>query len=72
MTDFIYDDQTGACLARIVNGKVFSENPGKPQIGVVRDGGIYGLDGEFVGHLARDGEGGASANETFKKLLLSP
>jgi hypothetical protein len=68
--DFIYDDQ-GACVARIVDGEVFSETS-KQRIATIRDGNIYALGGELVGHLQGAGfvrKEGDSTPEAFTRLL---
>jgi len=45
MADFIYDK--GACVARIVNGEVFSETT-KRLVAAIREGKVYALNGEFL------------------------
>jgi hypothetical protein len=70
MADFIYDDQ-GACVARIITGEVFSEAT-KQRIATVREGNIYNLNGELVGHLQGAGvvrKDGDFTPEAFTKLL---
>ncbi len=49
MSDFIYDDQ-GACVARIVDGNVIAEKDER-KIATVREGNVYALNGELIGHL---------------------
>jgi hypothetical protein len=70
MADFIYDDQ-GACVARIINGEVFSEAT-KRRVAIVREGNIYNLTGELVGHLQGAGVVRKDRDftpEAFTKLL---
>lgn len=70
MSDFIYDDQ-GACVARIINGEVFSEAT-KRRVATVRDGNIYSLNGKLLGHLQDAGvvrKDGNSTSEAFTTLL---
>ncbi len=70
MADFIYDDQ-GACIARIVNGEVLSETD-RRRIATIREGKIYALSGEYVGHLQDAGlvrKEGDFTPEAFMKLL---
>jgi hypothetical protein len=70
MADFIYDDQ-GACVARIINGDVFSEATNR-LIATTREGNIYALSGELIGHLQRAGvlrKEGDLAPAAFAKLL---
>ena len=70
MVDFIYNDQ-GACVARIVDGEVFSDADNR-LIATSREGKIYALSGELVGHLQvaglvpKDGDGTPDA---FTRLL---
>lgn len=72
MSDFIYDDK-GKCVAWIVGGEVFSE-ASKQKIATIREGNVYGLGGELIGHLEGAGlvrgEGNFTA-EAFTKLLNS-
>lgn len=49
MSDFIYND-LGICVARVVNGKVFSEASNQG-IATVSQGSVYGLDGTLIGSL---------------------
>jgi hypothetical protein len=51
MSDFIYDQDSGASVAWIENQEVFRGRDGA-KIGVVRAGTIYDLDGNLVGHLS--------------------
>jgi hypothetical protein len=70
MADFIYDDQ-GACVARIVNGEVFSEAT-KRRVATVCEGNIYNLNGELLGHLQGSGtvrKDGDFTPKAFSKLL---
>lgn len=70
MVDFIYDDQ-GTCVARIVNGGVFSEGRNQ-RIATIRDGNICALSGELVGHLQGAGlvrKEGDSTPDEFTRLL---
>jgi hypothetical protein len=50
MTNLIYNDQ-GSCIARVVNGEIFSEAANR-KIGTTREGNFYGLTGELIGHFA--------------------
>lgn len=70
MNDFIYDDQ-GKCLARINRNEVFSDTTGQ-KIATIRDGSIYTLEGDLVGHLQRAGlvrMDGDCTPPAFMKLL---
>ena len=70
MADFIYDDQ-GVCVARIINGDVFSEASNR-RIATVREGNIFALSGELIGHLQGAGlvrKEGDFTPEAFTKLL---
>jgi hypothetical protein len=69
MTDFIYDK--GACVARIVNGEVFSETT-KRLVATIREGKVYAPNGEFLGNLQGASivrTGGDSTPEAFSKTL---
>ena len=71
MADFIYDDQ-GVCVARIINGEIFSELT-KRRIATAREGNIYAISGELIGHLQNAGfivrKEGDSTPDAFMKLL---
>jgi hypothetical protein len=72
MDDFIYDQETGKCVARISNGEVFAEREGGKKIATVRAGNLYDLGGNLVGHLEADHVTGLRTSEmpiSFKKLL---
>lgn len=72
MPDFIYDDN-GDCVARIVNDEVLAEIGGN-RIATMRDGNIYAMDGNLIGHLQPGGmvrgDGGATP-EAFSKLIAN-
>jgi hypothetical protein len=55
----VYDDQ-GRCIARLVNGEVFSE-ANQRKFATVREGHMYGLDGKLIGHL-QDADLGLPSN----------
>lgn len=70
MADFIYDDQ-GACIARIINGEVFSEATNR-RVATVRERNIFNLNGELVGHLQNAGlvrKEGDFTPDALSKLL---
>jgi len=70
MVDFIYNDQ-GGCVARIVDGNVFSDSDGR-LIATSREGKIYALSGELVGHLRGAGlviKAGDGTPDAFTRLL---
>lgn len=50
MPDFIYNDQ-GVCVARIINGDVFTEAKNPRRIATIREGNLFSLNGERIGHL---------------------
>jgi hypothetical protein len=72
MNDFIYDDQ-GKCVAWILKGEVFTGADKRKIASVDRNGDIYSLQGELVGHLQDAGlvreEGGDITPEAFTNLL---
>jgi hypothetical protein len=70
MADFIYDDQ-GVCVARIINGDVFSEASNR-RIATFREGNIFALSGELIGHLQSAGlvrKTGDFTPDAFTRLL---
>jgi hypothetical protein len=71
MDDFIYDQETGRCVARISeNGDVFGDDPDGAKIATVCAGNVYDLEGKLVGHLQGDYVGGGlKMPAAFKKLL---
>jgi hypothetical protein len=71
MADFIYNDQ-GVCVARIINGDVFTEEKNPRRIATIRQGNIFALNGELIGHLQGAGlvrKDGDVTPEAFTKLL---
>ena len=71
MTDFIYNDQ-GVCVARIINGDVFTEARNPRRIAKIRDRNIFALSGELIGHLQGAGlvrKEGDFTPEAFTRLL---
>jgi hypothetical protein len=71
MDDFIYDQETGRCVARIAeNGDVFGGDRDGVKIATVRAGNIFDLEGKLVGHLQGDYVGGGlKMPAAFKNLL---
>ena len=71
ITGYIYDTKGGTCLARIMNDtEVFDATMDGRQIGTVRNGNVYDLNGGLVGHLRSDGTfDHASTSEAFRKLV---
>ena len=68
MLSYIYDQ--GACVARSLTDGYYAIY-GK-EIGTVRNGSIYGLNGEFVGHLQVGGmvrSEGDLTPDRFRRLL---
>jgi hypothetical protein len=69
---FIYDPENGKCLASIESdGNVFDvTTEEKRLIGTMRDGNIYDLKENFVGHLGPAGNfHGGSTPKLFKNLI---
>ena len=50
MIDFLYDPIKGNCVAWMLDGDVFAESDRKIAT-TDREGNIYTLDGELIGHL---------------------
>jgi hypothetical protein len=70
MADFIYDDR-GTCVARIIEDEVFAEKGGN-RIATIRNGNIYAMDGDLIGHLQSGGMvrgDGDAMPEAFSKLI---
>lgn len=65
--DRIRDDRDDSLLATIENGKVYRASD-NCQIGIVRDGNIYGLDGQLLGHLEGIGAGNGQIPDDFRRL----
>jgi hypothetical protein len=63
----IWDDRDGSHLANIEDGKVFRVTD-NCQIGTIRDGNIYGLDGKLLGHLQGMDASRGQIPEDFRKL----
>jgi hypothetical protein len=71
--DFLYDPNKGTCVAWILDGDVFAESDRKIAT-TDREGNIYTLDGELIGHLEAAGvvpKEGASMPDAFAKILKS-
>ncbi len=67
--DNIFDATTGQQIAWVSDGKVFDVATQK-QVGTMRHGNLYSLDGELVGHVEDASlvhKGGKS--DAFMKLL---
>lgn len=70
--DFIYDQETGKCIASIEDGVVYRDDAEGEKIATVRAGNVYNLQGELVGQLEGDHVTGmrtASMPKLFRKLL---
>ena len=73
MIDFLYDPIKGNCVAWMLDGDVFAESDRKIAT-TDREGNIYTLDGELIGHLEAAGvvpKEGASMPDAFAKILQS-
>jgi len=71
MIDFLYDPINGNCVAWILDGDVFADSDRKIAT-TDREGNIYTLDGELIGHLEAAGvvpKDGAGMPDTFAELL---
>jgi hypothetical protein len=72
MTDYIYDKESGRCVAYIRDGEVFTDEQVARKIGTVSGTAIYNLNGEIVGYLDGlnvTGHSGQSLPKEFLKLL---
>jgi hypothetical protein len=72
MKDFIVDQETGANIAFIVDGEIFQEIRYYPKIATIRDGTVYDLEGNLVGHLKNGHVTGLITAEmpvSFRNLL---
>jgi hypothetical protein len=70
--DFIYDQETGKCIASIEDGVVYRDDAEGEKIATVRAGNVYDLQGELVGYLEGDhvtGFRAPSMPTSFKKLV---
>ena len=65
--DHIWDDRDGSHLANIEDSKVYRATD-NCQIGTIRDGNIYGLDGKLLGHLEGLDASKGQISEDFRKL----
>ena len=71
-TGYIYNSENGKCIASIdTTGAVYDiTTEEKRQIGTVRDGNIYDLEDNLLGHLGDAGNfSGGPTPEPFKKLI---
>lgn len=71
-TGYIYDPEDGACVALIKDDTyVFDATVrGERQIGTVRDGTVYDLEGKLVAYLGPTGHfDESSIPEAFRSLL---
>jgi hypothetical protein len=67
MTDYIYDKESGRCVAYIRDGEVFTDEQDTRKIGTVNGTVIHNLNGEIVGYL--DGLNVTALPTEFLKLL---
>ncbi len=71
MNDNIFEATTGRHLAWVENGKVFEVNSEK-QVATLRDGDLYSLAGELVGHVENAFQVHTSGTpDAFLKLLAA-
>jgi hypothetical protein len=69
--DFLYDPIKGNCVAWTLDGDVFAESDRKIAT-TDREGNIYTLDGELIGHLEAAGvvpKEGVGMSDALAKLL---
>ena len=72
MTDYIYDKESGRCVAYIRDGEVFTDEQDTRKIGTVSGTVIHNLNEEIVGYLDDlnvTGHSSQSLPNEFLKLL---
>ena len=72
MKDLIYDQETGECVAFVLNGEVFRVTNEGENIATIRAGNIYDFDGNLIGHRQGDHVTGLHESTmpvSFKNLL---
>jgi hypothetical protein len=53
-TDFIFDQETGKCIAFIRDGEVFRDTSEEVKVGTIRSGSICDLEGNLIVRLGGD------------------